>query len=84
MHVVKNEDVLCFIQRSLLHFNFSILSVPTNIPTCFLLYSKAVGVGSGGGGDLSKFNTGYFRPEVQPLTLFIYTILQENVRNLLI
>ena len=28
--------------------------------------------GGGGGGYLTKFNTGRLRPELQPLTLFIY------------
>ena len=32
----------------------------------------------GGGGYLTKFNTGRLRPEVQPLTLS-YTILAEKV-----
>ena len=32
----------------------------------------------GGGGYLTKFNTGRLRPEVQPLT-FLYTILAEKV-----
>ena len=34
--------------------------------------------GGGGGGYLTKFNTGTLRPEVQPLTLS-YTILAEKV-----
>ena len=33
---------------------------------------------SGGGGYLTKFNTGRLRPEVQPLTL-LYIILAEKV-----
>ena len=32
----------------------------------------------GGGGCLTKFNTGRLRPKVQPLTL-LYTILAERV-----
>ena len=32
----------------------------------------------GGGGYLTKFNTGRLRPEVQPLTL-LYTILAEKL-----
>ena len=32
----------------------------------------------GGGGYLTKFNTGRLRPEIQPLTL-LYTILAEKV-----
>ena len=34
--------------------------------------------GGGGGGYLTKFNTGRLRPEVQPLSL-LYTILAEKV-----
>ena len=44
--------------------------------TLFLCFLP--GDGGGGGGYLTKFNTGRLHPEVQPLTL-IYTILAEKV-----
>ena len=40
-------------------------------------FGPCIGVG-GGGGYLTKFNTGRLRPEVQPLTL-LYTILAKKV-----
>ena len=46
---------------------------------CFWGYSHTrKGVGGGGGGYLTKFNTGRLRTEVKPLTL-LYSILAEKV-----
>ena len=39
---------------------------------------QTVALSPGGGGYLTKFNTGRLRPEVQPLTL-LYTILAGKV-----
>ena len=44
---------------------------------CHWLHSSSKSSG-GGGRDLTEFNTGRLRPEVQPLTL-LYTILAEKV-----
>ena len=48
------------------------------INECFTTPLQVISAGGGGGGYLTKFNTGRLRPKVQPLTL-LYTILAEKV-----
>ena len=50
----------------------------TTNPSSVTGYFTITTPGGGGGGYLTKFNTGRLRPEVQPLTLS-YTILAEKV-----
>ena len=63
---------LVFIKQLIINFRHLWVLVNTAVPRWLFGEKKPRGY-------LAKFNTGRLRPEVQPLTLFIYTILAEKV-----